>query len=213
MSYILDALKRADAERERGSVPGLHTQPAVPADDEDTPGGLKPWMWMALGVSLALGGTLAWRLFTAGPAQEAPAPAPVVAQVPPPVAAPVPPPVPAPVPAPVPVPAAVPAPVMPAPVPAPAPRPAPPRVTAPPPAAPESRVYTHSQLPEDIRRELPTLAVGGSIYSENPASRFLIINGQVLHEGDRINADLSLEQIKLKAAVLRYKGYRYEITY
>ena len=26
MSYILDALKKADAERERGHVPGLHTQ-------------------------------------------------------------------------------------------------------------------------------------------------------------------------------------------
>lgn len=31
MSYILDALRRADAERGRGAVPGLHTQ-AAPAD-------------------------------------------------------------------------------------------------------------------------------------------------------------------------------------
>lgn len=30
MSYILDALKRADAERERGAVPGLHSQTAAP---------------------------------------------------------------------------------------------------------------------------------------------------------------------------------------
>lgn len=30
MSYILDALRRAQAERGRGSVPGLHT-PATPA--------------------------------------------------------------------------------------------------------------------------------------------------------------------------------------
>ena len=28
MSYILDALRRADAERQRGTVPGLHDQPA-----------------------------------------------------------------------------------------------------------------------------------------------------------------------------------------
>lgn len=28
MSYILDALKRADSERERGAIPGLHAQPA-----------------------------------------------------------------------------------------------------------------------------------------------------------------------------------------
>ncbi|MEO7152322.1 MAG: hypothetical protein ABIX46_11525, partial [Burkholderiaceae bacterium] len=33
MSYILDALRRADAdrERERGAVPGLHAQPLAPA--------------------------------------------------------------------------------------------------------------------------------------------------------------------------------------
>ncbi|WP_439113416.1 general secretion pathway protein GspB [Hydrogenophaga sp.] len=31
MSYILDALKRADAERERGHVPGLHTHNAPPS--------------------------------------------------------------------------------------------------------------------------------------------------------------------------------------
>ncbi len=31
MSYILDALKRADAERERGAVPGLHSQTAAPS--------------------------------------------------------------------------------------------------------------------------------------------------------------------------------------
>ena len=30
MSYILDALRRADAERERGAVPGLHAQPVPP---------------------------------------------------------------------------------------------------------------------------------------------------------------------------------------
>jgi general secretion pathway protein B len=260
MSYILDALKRADAERERGSVPGLHTQPAVPADDDDTPGALKPWMWMALGVSLALGGTLGWRLLAGGSAQEAPPAAPAVAQLPPAPAMPAPapppvlPPATGPAVAPQPVPMAAPVAAAPptaptqkpehrmpappaaapaaataptaaaAPAPQPLPVPTPPHAAAvqQPPAAtpqpapagtPENRIYTRSQLPEDIRRELPNLAVGGSIYSENPASRFLIINGQVLHEGDKVNPDLSLEQIKLKAAVLKYKGYRYEITY
>lgn len=31
MSYILDALRRADAERQRGGVPDLHAQPAAPS--------------------------------------------------------------------------------------------------------------------------------------------------------------------------------------
>ena len=36
MSYILDALRRADAERERGAVPSLHAQQSssLPSDDE-----------------------------------------------------------------------------------------------------------------------------------------------------------------------------------
>jgi len=51
------------------------------------------------------------------------------------------------------------------------------------------------------------------MYSENAASRMLIINGQVFHEGDKISGELVLEQIKLKAAVLAYKGYRYGISY
>ena len=40
MSYILDALRRADAERERGTVPSLHTQQfgVLPGDDEAPPG-------------------------------------------------------------------------------------------------------------------------------------------------------------------------------
>jgi general secretion pathway protein B len=81
------------------------------------------------------------------------------------------------------------------------------------PAPAEARVYAVNDLPADVRREWPQLSIGGSIYSETPASRFLIINGQIFHEGDKISNGLTLEQIKLKAAVLLYKGYRVGITY
>ena len=37
MSYILDALKRAQAERGRGSVPGLHTQSVTMPSAKETP--------------------------------------------------------------------------------------------------------------------------------------------------------------------------------
>jgi general secretion pathway protein B len=81
------------------------------------------------------------------------------------------------------------------------------------PAAAEPRVYQLSELPDEIRRELPTLAVGGAMYSQNPANRMLIVNGQTFHEGDKLAPNLSLEQIRLKSAVLEYKGYRYGISY
>lgn len=70
-----------------------------------------------------------------------------------------------------------------------------------------------SELPENIRRELPQLVIGGAMYSQTPANRMLILNGQVFHEGDKVAGELVLEQIKLKSAVLAYKGYRYNINY
>ncbi len=63
----------------------------------------------------------------------------------------------------------------------------------------EARLYTLSELPEDVRAGLPALAVGGAMYSQTPANRMLIINGQVFREGDTLAPGLVLEQIKLKS--------------
>jgi general secretion pathway protein B len=57
------------------------------------------------------------------------------------------------------------------------------------------------------------LAVGGSMYSPRPADRILIINGQVLHEGDKVAPDLALQQIRVKTAVMNFRGYRYTIDF
>jgi general secretion pathway protein B len=95
--------------------------------------------------------------------------------------------------------------------------PARPKDTPPEPAAPaattEPRVHRLADLPENIRRDLPKLTLGGAMYSDKPASRMLIINGQVFHEGDSLGGELSLKQIRLKEAVLEFRGYRYEVTY
>lgn len=244
MSYILDALRKADAERDRGSVPGLHAQTSPASAEDASPQRLPPWTWAVGGGALMLIAAMAWQLM----GRDADTPAPVVSAAPVAMTAPVPaetdpPPVtPAPVavaqaasppaqvapperlPAPVPVPARP----RPAPVAAPTVRDNPPPARKPEPAAPqavaaaapadtapaaESRIYTLNELPADVRRELPALSVGGSIYSDNAASRFLIINGQIFHENDKVAPNLTLEQIKLKAAVLKYKGYRYSIGF
>jgi general secretion pathway protein B len=80
-------------------------------------------------------------------------------------------------------------------------------------AADERPAVAFNDLPENIRRELPQLVVGGAMYSQTPANRMLILNGQVFREGDKVAGQLVLEQIKLKSAVLAYKGYRYNINY
>jgi general secretion pathway protein B len=219
MSYILDALRRADAERERGTVPSLHTQQfgVLPGDDEAPP---RPRLLIGTIVLLvlALGGALAWSFFGGSepppkPALQAVAPPPGVT---PPVAAP-------PVFAPQSLasasagpPASTPM-AMAAPPPRPVLRPAARREVAPAmpassPAAPTGeRIYSLAELPETIRRELPKLAYGGGSYSGDMASRLAFLNGQVFHEGDTVAPGLVLKQVKQKGVILAYKGYRFEI--
>ncbi|HJV64011.1 MAG TPA: general secretion pathway protein GspB [Albitalea sp.] len=228
MSYILDALRKADAERERGHVPGLHAQPGPSRADDDIgrdARAMPPWAWFVGAVSVLAVAGVAWqwlerdtpqppaapRPAETPPVAMAPAPAPAMQQAaapPAPVVAPLPAPPRAPIERATPARIATVAPVGHAPSAA-----APRAATAPASSANEGKVYAISELPDSVRRELPTLAIGGSIYSDNAASRFLIINGQIFHEGDKVTPSLTLEQIKLKAAVLQYKGYRYSTSF
>lgn len=84
---------------------------------------------------------------------------------------------------------------------------------APAPAPAEAPVPRLAELPDDVRREVPTLAFGGSVYSELPAQRMVILNGQLLREGDSITNDLAVEQIRQKSAILRIKDRRFELVY
>jgi general secretion pathway protein B len=77
----------------------------------------------------------------------------------------------------------------------------------------EAQVYSRDQLPPDIRAALPQLTIGGSIYSPNSAGRSLIVNGQLFRERDRLTQDLSLDEIKLKAAIFSFRGYRFEVLF
>ena len=61
------------------------------------------------------------------------------------------------------------------------------------------------------RAGLPALAFGGSIYSNTPANRLLIVNGQLLHEGEALGPGVTLEQIRPKAAVINIRGQRFEV--
>jgi general secretion pathway protein B len=231
VSLILDALRKADAERERGSVPSLHSQPVAPtsAGVPRKPVARPSWLWIAIGVAIGLAGAATWVMVGSGGSQTS-------ATTPMPSAPPAPP-----VGAPGASPAVTAAPgtgptSAPAatarydsqPVAEPAPwrqpeerkdaradgkggAPAPTVLSAAP--AAEAPVMSREQLPPNIRSELPQFAVGGSIYSSNPAARSLIVNGQLYREKDRLTQDLTLEEIKLKAAVFSFRGYRFEVLF
>ena len=76
---------------------------------------------------------------------------------------------------------------------------------------PAVRVPLLADLPEDLRRQVPTMAIGGSVYSPQPANRMLVVNGQVFREGSPVAAELQLEQIGPKAAVFSIRGQRFEV--
>ncbi|TAK97407.1 MAG: hypothetical protein EPO09_04135 [Aquabacterium sp.] len=224
MSYILDALKKADAERERGTVPGLHSQALGQVEDDDNSASkaIGPAVWVGAGVGISLIAVLSWQLLTREPApvagaQPLAATPDMAARMAPPAAPPqhasdlarnaVPyPPPPAP-------PSADDEPTR-----AMAPRAAPPLQTnnGKPTSAQApggARVPSINELPDDVKRDLPQLVIGGAMYSETPSSRMLIINSQVFHEGDQPYQGLVLEEIRLKSAVFKYRSYRYAINY
>lgn len=211
MSYILDALRRAESERERGNVPTLSANPAAAdlADDDVALRRVRPWVWAGMLLLLAVLGVAAAAAYwlmrgdaVPPPTPPSPPALPVQTQT---VAAPPPPP-----PA-VQAAAVAPPPVEAKPVPETKPR-APSRSSAPA-AAADRPLPMASGLPEDIRRQLPPLVAGGAMYSESAAHRILIVNGQLFREGDRIAPELVLEQIRHRGAVLSFKGQRFRISY
>lgn len=257
MSYILDALKKAEAERHVGQVPGLHVQPAAALSPGPAPGRASRVWLAAAAVLLASGAALAWlRPWQApvAPSLQQPAALPLVAAAnataaTPPTAV-----LPASPAGRVPAPqiVAVSPPPKPPKPPAPpaqkrhiAPPPAPPRqaakpaatvTTAKPPApqaalaqsrpgageadlklsaalTPETGTASPRELPEQIQRELPKLAINGYIYSDNPRERQLLVNQRLLHEGQEAAPGVMLEKMLPKAAIFTYKGYRYRLAY
>jgi general secretion pathway protein B len=239
MSYILDALRRAQAERERGQVPGLEarTMGAVPPPPPPRRA-TALWLGGALALAALVGaGLLIWRGGMAPlppqAALQAPAasPQPAAPATP---AAPAPPPAPA---SPMVVVSAPPAPLLASSASSP---PSPPSLSPavnapgpaavpPPPSAPVAslpvpvpalpmpvpvsgvRAALLAQLSPELRRELPALALGGAIWSDNAASRFVIVNGQVLREGDTAAPGVVLERIGPKAVFLRWRDWRIEV--
>jgi general secretion pathway protein B len=70
-----------------------------------------------------------------------------------------------------------------------------------------------AELSAEQRREMPPMAIGGSIWSENAASRFVMVNGQVVHEGEPAGPGVTVERIGPKTAILRWRDLRIEVPF
>lgn len=224
MSYILDALRKADAQRQRTRLPGLQAQPAAAPTEATTPAWRSPIAWVLAGGLLAALLVLAWPGSSTAPSlPPAPVTAPPVAAAP--AVAPV---EPAP-PAAVAATAIQPAPPPPRPVAEPpqrsparaaAPRePAPARATPVPAAAAGPATAAASAAGKAAPASstpppgAPKLAISGGVYSADPAQRLLIVGGQVFNEGSEVAPGVVLEQVRAGQALLSYQGQRFTVRY
>lgn len=213
MSYILDALKKADTERERGAVPGLRAQPVVggvaASAGNPSHAGL-PWALGGMAVIVALAGAYWLGVDSAAPPPTAAAPLPASAS-----------------PAPV---ATLPAPTAQATAraaPVPSPKPAvptvstpggtkPPRPAAPPavePPASAAPAPLLSELPAEVRSQIPAITIQGSVYSETPTQRLLLANGQVLNQGATLAPDLTVLEIGKGQSEFGFRGTRFRLVH
>ncbi len=71
-------------------------------------------------------------------------------------------------------------------------------------------LYTVHDLPDDVRSQLPSVVFSGHLYSSDPAARMIIVDGgRALSEGQRVAADLYLEEITTSGVILAFRGYRF----
>jgi general secretion pathway protein B len=228
MSYILDALKKAESERKLGSIPNVYAPAQHVTTMPDAQGRRKwlPWMFTATALT-ALLACLVWLQPWVQPVRSTsatsnPASAPIATSATPVVA---------PIIAPTPItqPTAMPDKPMRA---AAAETPKKHKPIIAPPAATtietkvpskeqvaaesvpdEESIGTIRNLPRAIQAEVPAIVVNGYIYAKNPLDRSVLINQKLLHEGDQIAPELVLEKMLPKGAILNYKGYRYRVSF
>jgi general secretion pathway protein B len=212
MSFILDALKKAESERNRRVAPVLMDARIAPPRRR-----LPGWVWALGAVLLVNLGLLAWLLLRTPPQQTGGADAAGVTSTALPVADDVDPDQPAP---------AVVAPVTPAPPPTQSAQMPAPGAAAPPiaPQLPAGAAGVRAATPSD-EESLPTLAelqaagvalpalqLDLHIYDLAPAGRSVLLNGQRLREGEYTPNGVKLERVTAQGVVLEAGGRRFRLS-
>ena len=66
-------------------------------------------------------------------------------------------------------------------------------------------------LPASVQRQLPAIAIAAQIYDSDPASRMALINGRSVREGGAVAPGLILETIAEERIVLNFQGQRFHM--
>lgn len=76
--------------------------------------------------------------------------------------------------------------------------------------AQEQKAMPLDELPPPIQREIPAMTVQLHSYSSNPSERLVYINSSRMREGESLMPGLRLEQITPDGMIFSYKGYRFK---
>lgn len=74
-----------------------------------------------------------------------------------------------------------------------------------------NKIYNLNELPLSIQESLPTFTITVTLYSDDPASRMANINGQAMKEGQYLAAGLKLEEIIPDGVIFSYQNYRFRV--
>jgi general secretion pathway protein B len=73
----------------------------------------------------------------------------------------------------------------------------------------EPAPISYWELPDAIRADLPEIKFSVLVYANNPADRFVLINGQRLAEGDSPQDGLVVKEIRRDGVVFSYRLYQF----
>jgi general secretion pathway protein B len=73
----------------------------------------------------------------------------------------------------------------------------------------QSGERTVAELPASIQQEIPKISISGLIYSGDPEGRMVGINDQLVREGEYPAPGLKLEKITQDGVIFSYKKYRF----
>ena len=70
----------------------------------------------------------------------------------------------------------------------------------------EASLLQRDELPESIQQHIPIMEFSAHVYSSNPMHRSIVINGRYMEEGDQLASDLTLSEITPKGAIFDFQG-------
>ena len=71
---------------------------------------------------------------------------------------------------------------------------------------PDTTLLQRDELPESVQRQIPIMEFSAHVYSSNPMHRSIVINGRFMEEGDQFASDLTLSEITPKGAIFDFQG-------